>query len=167
MLRLQTSIKAAGISKPAVESFVDAFRSHGQYCPLNDRLYMVLSPSTLARHGSKATQSGSSLVLSAAAAAVAVNHIGESLKSPSDTPSEDKIILSNGAGSHSKSSRGQPQDMPPANSLPVYLAASGRASHVGAAEGCLWRQTTAVVKKGAEILQGLGGPKQRCTWPGF
>ena len=166
MFQLQTSIKAAGISKPLLDSFVDAFRRHGQYCPLDDRVYMVLSPSTLARYGQAIKSGPSGWVRNSAAAGSSSGP--QDLAGAGTSFSDDSLKKVNGEGSGGRIEQEEPQHtLLPSNSLPVYLAASaGKASRaVNAAERCIWRQTTARVKKGEEIVQAVD--QHRCNWPGF
>lgn len=48
MLRLEESLRAARVSKPLISALVNAFRSHAYYCPLDDRMYMPFTHSSLA-----------------------------------------------------------------------------------------------------------------------
>ena len=162
IFHLQKAIKAAGIIKPLLDSFVGAFQSHGQYCPCDDRLYMVLSPSTLARHGMDNQFVGGPVPSTDAGKIARQGLVGVGGPSPLDDG-----VNKHGGGDRQPGQ--QPQDVLRANSRSMSSLGRGAlkaaCGSIGAAKSCIWSQTTAPVKKGEEIIQDVG--QYRCTWPGF
>ncbi|KAF6256325.1 hypothetical protein COO60DRAFT_1702394 [Scenedesmus sp. NREL 46B-D3] len=56
LYRLEASLAAAHAEKPLITAFVTILRSHGIYCPLDDRMYLPLARSVLARQAAANTR---------------------------------------------------------------------------------------------------------------
>jgi hypothetical protein len=159
LLQLQSSLKAAGISRPKVDDVIHLLRSSGVYCPLDDRLYVPFTYSLLAR------RSG------------ITNHLHDDSHQRASIEQQLQDSTSNSRGaSTSKTGDAAAAGRPtvPHNSARMAGATLAEAASIGttvatnlnAARRCIWAYTLADVSKGEEIVLAASRAND-CDWPGM